>query len=88
MDQLRAFAEETMRWAHGLGSASDQLLALALKTIRSLLDNNEDLDPRLIASALNTAAALAATACDVQARALGVDDLLALLDGDLEQHDS
>ncbi len=88
MNELRLFAEVSMRRADRLGDASDKLLKLATLSMQRMLDDGEDLDSRLLASTLNAAASLAAMACDVKAKALGVDDLLVLLREDLEQEDS
>jgi len=85
MDELRLFAEENMLRADRLGAASDKLLKLATRSVERMLDQGEDLDSRLLASTLNAAASLAAMACDVKAKALGVDDLLVLLREELDE---
>ena len=83
-DKLTAFAQETTRRADRLGDASDRLTALATRSIQKMIDQGEDLEARLLASLLNAAAALASVALDVHATALGVEELLAHFEEDLE----
>jgi hypothetical protein len=88
MDQLRAFAEESLERYERLGTASDSLVSLAIQTLDRMLAEEDDLDPRLLCTALNTAAALASAACDLKARVLGVDEMLAVLQADPDRDDS
>lgn len=85
MDQLRAFAEESLNRYERLGTASDSLVSLALMTLDRMLTEGDDLDPRLLCTALQTASALASAACDLKARVLGLDEVLAALHGQLDR---
>ncbi|MEA5474255.1 hypothetical protein VB716_08475 [Synechococcus sp. CCY9201] len=83
--QIRAFADQLTCRAARLGDVADRLIALATRSVQTMLDRGEDLDARLLPSVVNAAAALTTLTSDLQSRALGIDELMELLEEDVEQ---
>lgn len=79
--KLEAFRSRSEAISNGLISASAQLLAQANASIAEMKAQGETLDRRLIASALNAAAKCSESGRIMASQALGIDALLAGLDG-------
>lgn len=88
IEKLETFRNRSEQIGNSLIAASAQLLATANASIAEMRANNETLDRRLIASALNASAKCAEAGRLLTAQSIGADALLAGLsdDGDAEDY--
>ena len=79
--KLEAYRSKNEQLGGALGMAAVRLLQHADKTLTEMKDNGETFDRRLVSSALLTAAKLADMSKSLVATSLGVDALVAGLEG-------
>lgn len=81
--KLLAFRDLQERRAEGMGKAVDLLLELTTAKLTELKETNTLPGEQVLDRLLRTMAALAETASNMQAAALGIDDLVEVLDEEL-----
>lgn len=79
-EKLEAFRLRTEQIGNGMIQSAAQLLSLCNKTMLIMSSNNEEIDRRLLSSALNAAAKVADAGRMMAGQSIGVDAVLGAID--------
>jgi len=81
---LMAFREAQQRRAEGLGLVSDLLIEVTTTSLQEMIASGESINAQQLAAVARTAGALAESAMNTGAAALGIDDLIDAIDPENE----